>query len=167
MRQKLAIVRTLLHEPAVLFLDEPTSGLDPESARTVRDAIAELAQEGRTIVLCSHNLAEVDRLCERFAVIRGGRLLGIETVAASATRNVLTLELEQEASPFAPSLEGGPFATQVRASGQTLEVRLLEEAHAADVISLLVAAGARVREARRERPGLEERYLALMREGAP
>jgi ABC-2 type transport system ATP-binding protein len=166
MRQKLAIVRTLLHEPAVLFLDEPTSGLDPESARTVRDAIAELAEEGRTIVLCSHNLGEVERLCRRFAVIRG-RLLGIETVAASATRNVLTLELEQEASPFAPSLEDGPFASGVRAFGRTLEVRLSEEDHAADVISLLVGAGARVREARRERPGLEERYLALMRGETP
>ena len=59
MRQKLAIIRTLVHEPQVLFLDEPTSGLDPESARTVRDAVAELASEGRTLVLCSHNLGEV------------------------------------------------------------------------------------------------------------
>ena len=76
MRQKLAIVRTLVHDPKVIFLDEPTSGLDPESARTVRDAVAELAAEGRTIVLCSHNLAEVERLCTRVAVIKG-RLLAM------------------------------------------------------------------------------------------
>ncbi|NRD67003.1 ABC transporter ATP-binding protein, partial [Corallococcus exiguus] len=79
MRQKLAIVRTLVHDPRVIFLDEPTSGLDPESARTVRDAVAELASEGRTIVLCSHNLAEVERLCERVAVVRR-RLLALGPV---------------------------------------------------------------------------------------
>ncbi len=70
MRQKLAIVRTLVHSPKVVFLDEPTSGLDPESARTVRDAVAELAAEGRTLLLCSHNLAEVERLCTRVAIIK-------------------------------------------------------------------------------------------------
>ncbi|WNZ60323.1 ABC transporter ATP-binding protein [Myxococcus sp. MxC21-1] len=79
MRQKLAIVRTLVHDPKVIFLDEPTSGLDPESARTVRDAVAELASEGRTIVLCSHNLAEVERLCERVAVVKR-RLLAMGPV---------------------------------------------------------------------------------------
>src|SRR5213076_687949 len=70
MRQKLAIVRAIVHDPKVIFLDEPTSGLDPESARTVRDAVAELASEGRTLILCSHNLAEVERLCTRVAVIK-------------------------------------------------------------------------------------------------
>ena len=78
MRQKLAIVRTLVHEPEVIFLDEPTSGLDPQSARTVRDAVAELAAEGRTLVLCSHNLAEVERLCTRVAVVKSH----LRTVAA-------------------------------------------------------------------------------------
>ena len=85
MRQKLAIVRTLVHDPKVIFLDEPTSGLDPESARTVRDAVAELAAEGRTIVLCSHNLAEVERLCTRVAVVKG-RLLARGAGAGAAAR---------------------------------------------------------------------------------
>src|SRR5581483_3415319 len=56
MRQKLAIARAMIHEPPIVLLDEPTSGLDPESARTVRDAIAHLSTKGRTLVLCSHNL---------------------------------------------------------------------------------------------------------------
>ena len=68
MRQKLAIARALLHEPKVLFLDEPTSGLDPEAAKLVRDFIAELKTEGRTIFLCTHNLDEADRLCERIGI---------------------------------------------------------------------------------------------------
>lgn len=68
MRQKLAIARALLHEPRVIFLDEPTSGLDPEAAHLVREFVAELKQQGRTIFLCTHNLDEADRLCDRIAV---------------------------------------------------------------------------------------------------
>ena len=71
MRQKLAIARALLHEPRVIFLDEPTSGLDPEAAHLVREFIAGLKAEGRTIFLCTHNLDEADRLCDRIAVFNG------------------------------------------------------------------------------------------------
>jgi len=70
MRQKLAIARALLHEPKILFLDEPTSGLDPEAAKLVRDFIEELKEEGRTIFLCTHNLDEADRLCQRIGIFK-------------------------------------------------------------------------------------------------
>ena len=70
MKQKLAIARALLHEPRVLFLDEPTAGLDPEASRLVRDFIAELKKEGRTIFLCTHNLDEADKLCDRIGVFK-------------------------------------------------------------------------------------------------
>ncbi len=77
MRQKLAIARALLHEPEVLFLDEPTSGLDPQASRLVREFIIELKEEGRTIIICTHNLEEADRLCDRVAVI-SGHLLALD-----------------------------------------------------------------------------------------
>src|SRR5262245_46469706 len=80
MRQKLAIARALLHEPAVVFLDEPTASLDPEAARTVRDFIKQLRAEGRTIFLTTHNLPEADELCDLIAVFRG-RLLRLDTPA--------------------------------------------------------------------------------------
>lgn len=78
MRQKLAIARALLHEPKLLFLDEPTSGLDPEAARLVRNFIEELRGEGRTIFMCTHNLAEADRLCDRIGIFKS-RLIEIDT----------------------------------------------------------------------------------------
>src|SRR4030042_428057 len=81
MRQKLAIARAILHEPQVVFLDEPTSALDPEAARLVREFITELRAEGRAIVLCTHNLDEADRLCDRIAVFRT-RILALDTPAA-------------------------------------------------------------------------------------
>jgi ABC-2 type transport system ATP-binding protein len=70
MRQKLAIARALLHEPKVLFLDEPTSNLDPEAAQLVRSFIETLRGEGRTIFICTHNLNEADRLCERIGIFK-------------------------------------------------------------------------------------------------
>lgn len=78
MRQKLAIARTLLHEPKVLFLDEPTSGLDPEAARLVRLFITDLSEQGRTIFMCTHNLNEADRLCDRIGIFKS-RLISIDT----------------------------------------------------------------------------------------
>ena len=78
MKQKLAIARALLHEPRILFLDEPTAGLDPEGAHLVREFIAELKKEGRTIFLCTHNLDEADHLCDRVGVFKT-RLLVVDT----------------------------------------------------------------------------------------
>jgi ABC-2 type transport system ATP-binding protein len=70
MKQKMAIARAALHEPRVLFLDEPTTGLDPDAAKTVREFIVRLRGEGRTVFLCTHNLDEADRLCDRIAFFR-------------------------------------------------------------------------------------------------
>jgi ABC-2 type transport system ATP-binding protein len=67
MKQKMAIARAALHEPRILFLDEPTTGLDPDAAKTVREFIVTLRGEGRTVFLCTHNLDEADRLCDRIA----------------------------------------------------------------------------------------------------
>jgi ABC-2 type transport system ATP-binding protein len=75
MRQKLALARALLHAPPVLLLDEPTSAMDPESARLVRDALADLRSADRTIVLCTHNLAEAEELADRIAIMRRGRII--------------------------------------------------------------------------------------------
>src|SRR5438552_8212235 len=70
MKQKMAIARAAIHEPRIIFLDEPTTGLDPDAAKTVREFIVQLRGEGRTVFLCTHNLDEADRLCDRIAFFR-------------------------------------------------------------------------------------------------
>lgn len=75
MRQKLALARAMMHDPGVLLLDEPTSAMDPESARLVRDEISRLKSSRRTIVICSHNLTEVEALADKIAIIYRGRIL--------------------------------------------------------------------------------------------
>lgn len=75
MRQRLSLARALLQEPAVLLLDEPTSGLDPRSAAQLRERIARLREDGRSVLITTHNMEEADRLCDRIAVIDRGRVV--------------------------------------------------------------------------------------------
>ncbi|MCZ2126349.1 MAG: ABC transporter ATP-binding protein [Anaerolineales bacterium] len=87
MRQKLALARAMIHEPSVLLLDEPTSAMDPESARLVRDEIARLKSAQRAIMLCSHNLSEVEALADQVAIIYRGKILiqgGLDEVKTQA-----------------------------------------------------------------------------------
>jgi ABC-2 type transport system ATP-binding protein len=87
MKQKIALIRALIHDPPVLFLDEPTTAMDPHSARTVRDAIAELRVARRTILLTTHNLVEAEALADRIVVVHGG------TIIAEGTRAQLSRQL--------------------------------------------------------------------------
>jgi ABC-2 type transport system ATP-binding protein len=88
MKQKLALVRAMLHNPPVLLLDEPTSAMDPQSAKQVRDAILELRQDKRTFLITTHNLPEAQLLADRIAIIRGGRIIAdgsFETLSRTFT----------------------------------------------------------------------------------
>jgi ABC-2 type transport system ATP-binding protein len=79
MRQKLALVRALLHDPRILLLDEPTSAMDPGSARLVRESIAGFRAAHRAIIVCTHNLTEAEQLADRIAIIRAGRIVVLGT----------------------------------------------------------------------------------------
>ncbi len=79
MRQKLALIRAMLHDPPLLLLDEPTSAMDPHSAKLVHDAILNLRGERRTILLCTHNLVEAELLADRIAIIRQGQIVALDT----------------------------------------------------------------------------------------
>ena len=163
MRQKLAIVRALVHDPEVLFLDEPTSGLDPEAARTVRDSVAELAADGRTIVLCSHNLAEVERLCGRVAVVRTS-LLAEGPVSVLRRRGlVLEVRVEGEGRRAGAALAAVPGVTWT-ANGPLLRITLGDEHQGPDVVAALVHFGARVHSVSHSERSLEDVYLELVRD---
>lgn len=86
MRQKLALLRAMLHDPPVLLLDEPTSAMDPHSARLVRDVVLNLRHHSRAIVLCTHNLPEAEALADRIAIICRGRIIALGTPAELKTR---------------------------------------------------------------------------------
>jgi ABC-2 type transport system ATP-binding protein len=106
MRQKLALIRAMLHDPRVLFLDEPTSAMDPHSAKLVRDCILDLRHEQRTIIVCTHNLAEAELLADRVAIIRRGQIIALGTLAELRARllgdPVLELRLAQSLDGLLP-----------------------------------------------------------------
>jgi ABC-2 type transport system ATP-binding protein len=165
MRQKLAIARAMLHEPRVLFLDEPTSGLDPEAARLVRDAIDQLRGEGRTIFMCTHNLDEADRLCDRIAIFKT-RLVTVDTPAALRRRlygRQVVVHLRSVDNRLAESVRALPFVQEVKALDTKLVVRLEEpEAQNPVLVRTLVAAGAEVQFVGELRRSLEDVYLQLI-----
>lgn len=167
MQQKLAIARALLHEPPVLFLDEPTSALDPEASRVVRDFVATLKGEGRTIFICTHNLDEADRLCDRVAVIKQ-RLIRVD--APEALRQGLygrsvRVQLRENAAAYLNLVRELPFVTGVDAIAEGLRVSLDEpENHNPELIQALMAAGASIQFVERESHSLEQVYFDLLRE---
>lgn len=105
MRQKLALARALLHNPTVLLLDEPTSAMDPESARLVRDSINNLRSDRRTILICTHNLAEAEELADQIAIIREGIIIA-KGSSTQLKRTLLGQEVYQ--LRFAIPLDGIP-----------------------------------------------------------
>lgn len=106
MKQKLALARALIHDPAVLLLDEPTSAMDPESAQLVRNEIARLKSSQRTIIICTHNLAEAEALADQIAIIYRGRVL-LNGTLDELKRSVLG-PVEYEAR-FARDFDAGMF----------------------------------------------------------
>ncbi len=165
MRQKLAIARALLHEPEVLFLDEPTSALDPEASRLVRDFIAELKDEGRTIILTTHNLEEADRLCDRIAVI-SGHLLALgdpkELRRKLFGRKVVFHLLEAKQS-MASELEKFEFVTESQIVENKIVVAVDDpEKRNPLLIRTLVENGAEIQFVGELRRRLEDVYLELM-----
>jgi len=104
MKQKLALARALMHDPSVLLLDEPTSAMDPESAQLVRNEISRLRSSQRTIVICTHNLAEAEALADKIAIIYRGKIL-LNGTLDELKRNVLG-PVEYEAK-FASEFEAG------------------------------------------------------------
>jgi ABC-2 type transport system ATP-binding protein len=165
MRQKLAIARALLHEPKVLFLDEPTSGLDPEAARIVRQFISGLREEGRTIVMCTHNLDEADRLCDRIAVFKG-HLLALDSPKSLRRKlfgRSVVFHLREITSKYKDALEVYKYVQSVQLVENKLVVRLDDpENHNPELIRALVQAGADIQFVGELRRRLEDVYLQLV-----
>ena len=165
MKQKLAIARAVLHEPVAVFLDEPTSGLDPESARDVRAFILELRDAGRAIFLCTHNLDEARRLCDRIAVFRG-RILRLGTpreLEREVVRHRLAVRMAGEPEQFVDVVRALPIVREAEIADGELIVVLEElDRDAPPVVRALVEAGAEVQRVAGLDSTLEAAYLAIL-----
>lgn len=165
MRQKLALTRCLVHEPKIIFMDEPTSGLDPESARIVRDYIRSLKGEGRTIFLCTHNLDEAERLCDRIAIINK-RILTVDTpqkLKYSAYGRKVIVRLERMTDRIESIVHGMGSVKQLESMGNSLVLEVKDpETDNADIINTIVGAGGRIQYVSEQRHSLEDAYIKLV-----
>ena len=167
MKQRLAIIRALFHEPKVLFLDEPTAGLDPESALEVRELIARLKTEGRTIVVCTHNLDEAERLADWVGILRR-RLLAFDTLASlqrgAGSERTIRLGLGADPGQWRTMAGAFPGVLKAEPEGPGLRVEVRENGVVPALVAALAAAGATIYEVTPERSTLESIYLACIRE---
>lgn len=167
MRQKLAIARTLLHEPRVLFFDEPTSGLDPEASKLVHEFIAELKSDGRTIFICTHNLAEAERLCDRVGVFKT-HLRVVDSPQALRQElygRQVVFHLAETAVSHQPLLQDHPHVKKIEAIENKLLITLDNpETQNPELIRLLVNGGANIQFVGELRHSLEDIYLRLIKD---
>jgi ABC-2 type transport system ATP-binding protein len=172
MKQRLALARTLLHRPEVLFLDEPTAGLDPEAAKDLRELVLRLKSEGRTILLSTHNLTEAEALCDRIAVFHT-RLVALDTAEALRDRQftpMIRVKIRNLSDELIAQVANEGFVREATRSPKDPSL-LLVRLDSVDrdrplLVSRLVALGAQVLEVREDERSLEDVYLSLVREDA-
>jgi ABC-type multidrug transport system ATPase subunit len=167
--QKLSIVRALLPDPDLLLLDEPISGLDPIGIKQVRDLIVSEKREGRTIFISSHQLSEMERICDRAAILVRGRLVAEdamrELLARAAPEREIHVELEQAAAGAAEALSDLPFVTDASWRGSTIVVRVSKEGdHRRAIAERLIARGLVPLAIVERAPTLEEAFITITQE---
>jgi ABC-2 type transport system ATP-binding protein len=168
MKQKLAVARTLLHRPELVFLDEPTAGLDPVAAASLHEDLERITkQQGVTVFLTTHNLAEAEKLCRQVAVIRQGQILAVgspdelrqnqgdhrlEILGRGITEDVLA------------TLRAHPQVSAVEFEGQHLVIHLRNQDDTSGLVGQLVTQGVQIDEVRKGKASLEEAFLSLVEE---
>ncbi len=163
MKQRLALAAALLKDPELLILDEPTNGLDPAGIAEIRELVRGLAREGRTVLLSSHLMNEIEQICDRVSVIRRGRLVAEGGVDQLRGKPELRLRAEplERARELVQAL---PFVESLRSADGAL-VLAIEPERAAAINRCLVRNGIAVSELTPVRSSLEAVFLGLVDEG--
>jgi ABC-2 type transport system ATP-binding protein len=168
-KQKIAIARSLIHDPKVLFLDEPTANLDPEAAKTVRDFILDLKKEKRTIFLNTHNLDEAERLCDRIAILKT-KLIAVDSpknLERSLYKRKTIVHLESVTDGILAVVQKLGSVRNTRASDNKLILDIDNpEKDNPDVVRAIVNAGGNIQFVTELRSTLEDVYLKLIREAS-
>ena len=164
MKQRLHLARGLIGDAKVLFLDEPTTGMDPIAAREFRRLIAELKDEGRTILLTTHDLVEAEQVCDRVTLIDRGKILATETPRSLGTliSRFQRIDVEDVDERVLAELERVPGVSSVSRIDGGARIEIGEERVTQEVLRRLVDAG--VTSVRTSLPSLEEVYVQLIGE---
>ena len=162
-KQKVGIVLALMAEPDLMILDEPTNGLDPLAQHQVMEILREVSARGSTVFFSSHNLSEVEGICDQVAIIRRGRLVAVERVEELTSRTVTRVRMTFAAAPAADAFAGVGEAREIGRSdgGRLIELEIAGEVDGA----IKAAARHHMVSIETERPSLEDTFLAMYEEG--
>jgi ABC-2 type transport system ATP-binding protein len=174
MRQRVSVARTLLHDPPVLILDEPANGLDPQARIEMRELLLRLAEMGKTLLVTSHILPELSRICHRVAIITRGRLRAIGTLdeITSSIHQVRTIEvlltradqIDVAARLIRENIEPGMEVTPAAAESTVRFQTGKREEELAGVLTALVAAAVSVTQFREVQTDLEDAFMTFARQ---
>jgi ABC-2 type transport system ATP-binding protein len=167
MRQRLGVAQALLHKPNVLILDEPTNGLDPQGIYDLRNYLRLLANNGTSVVVSSHMLAEMQMMCDRVAIIQNGKLVRIDEIASQEEDSDVKVhfQIEGEVSRAKHVLDEASPDLDVVVSGSELIVQTADVKSIAEINKQLVLAGVLVVGIQRKTKTLEERFLEMTKKG--
>jgi len=171
MKQRVALARTLLHDPPVLILDEPAGGLDPQARIEMRDTLLRLAAAGKTLIVTSHILPELGRVCDQVAIITHGKLRAFGTVAqimrTVTQERLIEVQLatndQLAQATEVVALQAGSGVEVTTSTAECMirfRTRMTEDA-AGDLLARLVQAGVRVNQFREVQADLEETFLTI------
>jgi len=162
MKQRLAIASALLNNPEILILDEPTNGLDPQGIHEIREIIQKIAKNGTTILLASHLLDEVEKVCSHVVVIRDGvKLYSGSVDEMSASHGLFELNSNEPKNKLISILNNNSQIGSVKEEGDNIIAYLTEEMEASEINTYLFKNGITVSHLVKRKPSLEEQFLDL------
>jgi ABC-2 type transport system ATP-binding protein len=162
-QQKVQFIAAVLHDPEILLMDEPFTGLDPLNLVLLRDAVMELRDRGRTLILSTHQMEAAEAMCESVAIIDRGRLVAGGTVRdlkRASGRRTLRIALEGDTAPaWLTDLPGMAGAAAVRRLAEGAELELLPAADPATILAAVVARGVTITRFEVVEPSLEALFI--------
>ena len=162
MKQRLAIASALLNDPEILILDEPTNGLDPQGIHEIRQIITEIASKGTTILLASHLLDEVEKICSHVIVIRNGiKLYSGSVDEMTASKGFLELKIEKDEEKLLAALELHPSVQKVVKNHEIIIATLKDDTSATEMNTFLFEKGLFLSHLVKRKPSLEQQFLDL------
>ena len=162
MKQRLAIASALLNDPEILILDEPTNGLDPQGIHEIRQIITEIASKGTTILLASHLLDEVEKICSHVIVIRNGiKLYSGSVDEMTASKGFLELKIEKDEEKLIAALELHPSVQKIVKNHEIIIATLRDDTSATEMNTFLFEKGLFLSHLVKRKPSLEQQFLDL------
>ena len=162
MKQRMAIASALLNDPEILILDEPTNGLDPQGIHEIRQIIQQVAKNGTTILLASHLLDEVEKVCSHVVVIREGiKLYSGRVDEMTASKGLFELKTTTEKTKLLSLLEQHQSISSVKEEGEFIIAYLAEEMESTEINAFLFKNGITVSHLVKRKPSLEQQFLDL------